>query len=151
VLDFAGVVRSVALDVSPLIADKDLDFDIATTPARLRAHEWMLRELARNLLHNAIRHSPAGAALSVRLMADSTHAALVVADNGPGIPSELAARLFEPFSAGDVLSGSGLGLAICREIVLALGGSIELHNREEHGRVVGLDATVRLPLAQNPV
>jgi two-component system sensor histidine kinase TctE len=39
---------------------RDLDFDIATQPAPVRAHEWMLRELTRNLLHNAIRHSPAG-------------------------------------------------------------------------------------------
>jgi two-component system, OmpR family, sensor histidine kinase TctE len=149
-LDLAEAVRAVALDVSPLIAEKDLDFDIATNPAPLRAHAWMLRELTRNLLHNAIRHSPAGAALSVRLLTDSTHAALVVADGGPGIPPELAARLFQPFSAGDVLSGSGMGLAICRDIAQALGGTIELHNREAHGRVVGLDATVRLPLAQNP-
>ncbi len=153
VMDLSDVVRSVALDVSPLIADKDLDFDIRTAPAAVRAHAWMLRELARNLLHNAIRHSPAGATLSVRVVADATHAALVVADSGPGVSATLAERLFQPFSAGDVLSGSGLGLAICHEIAQALGGSIELENREEHGWVTGLDATVRLPLAlvQNPV
>lgn len=149
VLDLAEAVRAVALDISPLIAERDLDFDISTTPAPLRAHTWMLRELVRNLLHNAIRHSPAGAALSVRVVADTTHAALVVADSGPGVSAELAARLFEPFSAGDVQSGSGIGLAICRDIAQALGGTIELHNREIHGRIVGLDATVRLPLAQN--
>jgi two-component system, OmpR family, sensor histidine kinase TctE len=149
VLDLAEAVRAVALDISPLIAEKDLDFEISTTPALLRAHAWMLRELTRNLLHNAIRHSPAGAALSVQVMADATHAALVVADGGPGVPAELATRLFQPFSAGDVLSGSGIGLAICREIALALGGTIELHNRETHGRIAGLDATVRLPLAHN--
>ena len=55
-------MREVALELSPLIADKDLDFEIATAPAPVRAHEWMLRELARNLLHNAIRHSPRGRA-----------------------------------------------------------------------------------------
>lgn len=148
--DLADVARAVALDISPLIAERDIDFEISTVPAAVRAHAWMLRELIRNLLHNAIRHSPEGAPLAVRIVADARHAALTVSDSGPGITAELRARLFQPFSAGDVRSGSGLGLAICNEIVAALGGSISLDNREEHGRVAGLDATVRLPLAQNP-
>ncbi|MFZ3119181.1 MAG: ATP-binding protein, partial [Variovorax sp.] len=62
--------------------------------------------------------------------------------------AELRGRLFAPFSAGDMASGSGLGLAICREIVQALRGRIALDNRLADGRVVGLDATVRLPLEQ---
>jgi two-component system sensor histidine kinase TctE len=147
--DFAEIVRSVALELSPLIADKDLDFEIATVPAPVRSHEWMLRELARNLLHNAIRHTPAGGPLAVRLLADANAVALVIADSGPGITAELRARLFQPFSAGDTRSGSGLGLAICSEIVSALRGTISLDNRESRGRVEGLDTTVRLPLAEN--
>ncbi len=146
VTDLAEAVRNVALEVSPLLADKDIDFDITTVTAPVHAHEWMLRELARNLLHNAIKHCPPGGALSVRVLADAHHVALTVADSGPGITDELRARLFQPFSAGDVRSGSGLGLAICHEIVAALGGTIALDNREAHGRVSGLDATVRLPL-----
>jgi two-component system sensor histidine kinase TctE len=142
-------MRAMALELSPLIADRDIDFDIETQPARVRAHDWMLRELARNLLHNAIKHTPAGASLSVRVLADARTAALVVSDSGPGIADELAARLFQPFSAGDVRNGSGLGLAICQEIVRALGGTIQLENRENSGRIAGLDATVRLPLAEN--
>jgi two-component system sensor histidine kinase TctE len=85
----------------------------------------------------------------VRVLADGQAAALVVSDSGPGIPAELRPRLFQPFSAGDVRGGSGLGLAICHEIVHALGGSIHLENRIEHGHLKGLDATVRLPLAEN--
>jgi two-component system, OmpR family, sensor histidine kinase TctE len=147
--DLAEVVRTVALELSPLVADKDVDFDIATVSAPVRSHEWMLRELARNLLHNAIKHTPAGGALSVRIVADRTSAALTIADTGAGIPAELGARLFQPFSPGDARSGSGLGLAICQEIVRALGGTLTLENREAHGRIEGLDATVRLPLAEN--
>ena len=148
-LDLAEIVRSVALDLSPLVAEKDLDFEIQTMPAPLLAHEWMLRELSRNLLHNAIKHSPRASRLAVRLVADRHYAALTVADGGPGIGEELKDRLFQPFSAGSTHSGSGLGLLICREIALALGGSITLENRMAHGRVSGLDATVRLPLVQN--
>lgn len=149
VSDLSEAVRAMALDLAPLVADKDIEFDIETTPAPVRAHEWMLRELSRNLLHNAIKHTPPGDALSVRVLADARTAALVVSDSGPGVPAELQPRLFQPFSAGDVRSGSGLGLAICHEIVRALGGSIQLENREIDRRTAGLDATVRLPLAEN--
>ncbi|MDP3762099.1 MAG: sensor histidine kinase [Ramlibacter sp.] len=147
--DLAEVVRSVALDLSALIADKDLDFEISTVAAPVRSHDWMLRELTRNLLHNAIRHNPPGGTLSVRVIADANSVALTIADAGPGIPAELRARLFQPFSPGNARSGSGLGLAICHEIVRALGGTITLENRETHGHIEGLDATVRLPLADN--
>ncbi|AVS84976.1 sensor histidine kinase [Paracidovorax avenae] len=140
-------LRAIALELSPLIAQRDLDFGIHTEPAPVLAHEWMLRELARNLLHNAIRHTPESGLLSVELVTDGRHATLTVADSGPGIDAELAQRLFQPFSAGDVRTGSGLGLAICQEIVRALGGQIELSNRMEGSRVAGLDAVVRLPLA----
>ena len=144
-----AAVRAMALELAPLVADKDLDFDIETQPAAVRAHEWMLRELSRNLLHNAIRHTPVRGTLSVRVHADGRTAALVVSDSGPGLPGELQARLFQPFSGGAVRSGSGLGLAICQEIVRALGGTIEMQNREKDHRTAGLDATVRLPLADN--
>ena len=141
------VLREVALDLSPLIAQGDLDFGIDTAAAPIRAHEWMLRELCRNLLHNAIRHAPPATELAVTLRTDGAQAVLSIADAGAGIDDELAARLFEPFSAGDVRKGSGLGLAICQEIVQALDGSIALVNRRQGARVLGLDAVVRLPLA----
>jgi two-component system sensor histidine kinase TctE len=149
-VDLAEVLRSMALELSPLIADKDLDFEIATEPAWIQAHEWMLRELTRNLLHNAVRHSPAGGSLSVRLVRDAGFATATIADQGAGIPDELRDRLFQPFSAGNARTGSGLGLAICHEIVAALGGNIALENRMERGHIEGLCATVRLPLADNP-
>ena len=149
VLDLATIARTIALDLAPLIADKNLDFGIETAQAPIRAHEWMLRELVRNLLHNAIKHAPEGSVLGVRLLTDRHFAALTVSDSGPGIGAELRARLFQPFSAGRS-DGSGLGLMICREIALALGGQIALDNRESHGRIDGLDTTVRLPLATTP-
>jgi two-component system sensor histidine kinase TctE len=149
VIDLAEVVRSVALELSPLIAEKELDFEIATVPAPVRSHDWMLRELTHNLLHNAIRHTPPGGPLAVRVETQAGSAVLTLADTGPGIPAELQARLFQPFSPGNARSGSGLGLAICHEVVAALGGAISLENRVTQGHITGVDATVRLPLADN--
>ncbi len=142
------VLRDVALDVSPLIAQSDLDFGIQTRSAPVLAHEWMLRELCRNLLHNAIRHTPVHGTLNVSLQVTEDEALLTISDSGSGIDDELASRLFQAFSAGDVRAGSGLGLAICQQIVRALDGQIQLRNREDAlGKVIGLDAMVQLPLA----
>ncbi len=148
-----GVVRGVALDLATLIAEAQLDFEIDTVPARVRAHEWALRELVRNLLHNAIRHTPAGGRLRLHMRAEAGWVGLTVADSGPGIAAEQRLRLFQPFSTStpaarpQVAGGSGLGLAICHEIVQSLGGRISLDNRVRAQQVLGLDATVSLPCA----
>ncbi|MES2584466.1 MAG: sensor histidine kinase N-terminal domain-containing protein [Pseudomonadota bacterium] len=149
-IDWSEVVRAVALDVSPLIAEKDIDFELITLPCNVHAHDWMLRELTRNLLHNAARHTPAGGQLSVRIQPVGDNAQLVVADTGSGISEDMRQRLFQPFATGDTKSGTGLGLTIAREIVQALDGSIQLNNRLEGGRIVGLDACTTLPLNNPP-
>ena len=144
-VDWAVVLREVALDLAPLIAEKDLDFSLeAPESAPLMAHDWMLRELTRNLLHNAIKHSAQGKALEVRLASNSQTTDLTIADHGAGIDEALRKRLFQPFSAGRERSGSGLGLAICLEIVQALRGTIALDNRLDGSQVLGLDASVSL-------
>jgi two-component system sensor histidine kinase TctE len=106
----------------------------------------MLRETIRNLLHNAVRLSPQGGDLMIRLQRDGDWAQLTISDSGPGISDALRMRLFQPFAAGSTHSGSGLGLTITREMVLALGGTIQLNNRYSGDTCTGLDACVRLPL-----
>ena len=148
--DWAPVVQGVALEVSALIAQRGLDFelDLDEGPAPVRAHEWALRELTRNLLHNAIRHTRT--LLLVRLERVDGQAVLTIRDDGPGIAPAQRAHLFEAFSASTSAGGTGLGLAICHEIVMSLGGRIELLDRGAADRVEGLDAVVRLALADNP-
>ncbi|MBQ0930910.1 sensor histidine kinase N-terminal domain-containing protein [Ideonella sp. 4Y16] len=147
VTDWAEVVRQLALDMAPLMAERELDVAVDLQAAPVRAHEWALRELSRNLIHNAVKHGPPHSALTITLLSDGRHAALTIADGGPGISEAQRQRLFQPFSAGDTRSGSGLGLSICHDVVLALGGQIALENRGRAGAVQGLDAIVRLPLA----
>ncbi len=157
VVDWAQTVRAVALDVSPLIAEKQLDFNLelptaaagsAPLAAPIRAHEWALRELTRNLLHNAIKHGPPFSQLQVALRIDppTGQATLHISDEGPGLSASQQQRLFQPFAAGGSAAGSGLGLAICHEIVLALGGHISLRNRDALRPEAGLVAEVSLAL-----
>jgi two-component system sensor histidine kinase TctE len=148
-VDWEPVLRAVALDLAPLVAEQQLDFELQTEPAAVRAHAWSLRELARNLLHNAIKHTPAQGLLAIRLHCTAVEAVLTVDDGGPGIDDAQRQRLFQPFAAGDGRSGAGLGLAICLGIVRAAAGRIALVNRLEGERIVGLRAEVRLPLADN--
>jgi two-component system, OmpR family, sensor histidine kinase TctE len=149
VADWSPIVRGVALDLAPLVADRRLEFDLDTTAAPVRAHEWALRELVRNLLHNAIKHAPAGSPLAVRVAVAAGEAVLTVRDHGAGLSAEARQRLFQPFSPGAAYGGAGLGLTICADIVDAIGGRIALDNRVDAGRVAGVDATVHLPLADN--
>jgi two-component system sensor histidine kinase TctE len=144
--DWAPAVREVALDLAPLMVERGLEFSIDTHSAPVHSHPWALRELVRNLLHNAVKHSPHGAALTLQLTRDAGAAELTIADHGPGIEDALRERLFQPFAAqggGELKAGAGLGLAICHEIVDSLGGTLALRNRDG----TGLDAVVRLPLA----
>jgi two-component system sensor histidine kinase TctE len=152
VSDWAAIVHALALDLSALIAQRGLDFeldlsDLADGPAPVRAHEWALRELTRNLLHNAIRHTRS--MLLVRLQRVDGQAVLTIRDDGLGLAPEVRQHLFEAFATSGSPGGSGLGLAICHEIVMSLGGRIALLDRGAADRAEGLDAVVHLALADN--
>lgn len=149
-LDWAESVRDLVLEMSPLIAEKSLDFELDATPCTVQAHEWMLREMVRNLLHNAVRHSPSGAALQMRLSQSGGMVTLLICDAGGGVSEELRARLFQPFATVGGHAGTGLGLTIAREIALALGGTVQLQNRLQDGQVCGLDASITLPSVVPP-
>ena len=106
-----------------------------------------MQRVLRNLLGNAVRYTSAGGkvVLSARLRGSGIE--LAVSDNGPGIPEEDAARVFEPFFRGDGARqrdgvGAGLGLAIARGIVEAHGGSIALDRTTAQGATF----RTRLPL-----
>ena len=127
-------------------------------PARVVGDPTRLNQVLNNLLSNAITFTPRGGRIEVRAMALEaagelpSRLQLQVRDTGVGIAPEHHANVFEAFTQADASTarpygGSGLGLAICQEITRSLGGEMALDNRQHHGQVVGLDATVRLPLA----
>jgi two-component system sensor histidine kinase TctE len=144
-IEWAAIVREVALDLSPLIAEKDIDFEITTKPSPVFGHDWMLREMVRNLLHNAIEHTPNAGQIQIEIGPTETSAQLTIGDSGTGIEGDMRARLFQPFATGNARSGTGLGLAIVQEIVTTLGGTIQMNNRFIGGCTHGMDAIVILP------
>lgn len=102
-----------------------------------------------NIVSNAIKHNPSGTALFFQLQCRNGQAMLTLADNGVGIPPELADRIFDPFVVGDesrnTRQGSGLGLAISHKIVTAHGGTIQLVQPPQPGYSTQFQVT--LPLA----
>ncbi|MDX1621675.1 MAG: PAS domain S-box protein [Nitriliruptorales bacterium] len=91
-----------------------------------------------NLLRNAVKHTPAGSTVAVRLEMADDDVLLHVEDDGPGIPSELADEIFEPFRQGPQAGtsanpGTGVGLSLVRAFVSLHGGEVWYEDREPHG------------------
>jgi len=94
----------------------------------------LLQIALRNLLDNALRYTPAQAAIQVAVEDDGQTLNLVVCDNGPGVPADTLARLGERFFRGaSSAEGSGLGLAIAARIMTLHGGRLALSNRPQGG------------------
>lgn len=115
-------------------------------PLTVHAGPIALKRALRNLIANAATH---GGGARVALGRQGDHAVIRIEDDGPGVPPELLAQIFEPFFRVDQarrksFPGAGLGLAIAREIIERHGGSIAISNREPHG----LLQVCRLPCAE---
>ena len=109
-----------------------------------------------NILHNAVKFSPAGAEVAVRVVADEQEVVVTVQDHGPGIPRSALTRVFERFYKGDRartrgVGGTGLGLSIARHVVEAHGGRIWAESEEGSGSTFGFAVPLAGPnLAVTP-
>lgn len=128
------LARDLAVECSPLIAEKELDFALETKGSasetfEVKGHEWLIRELFRNLMSNAMRHTPRGSSFGIDVRASDGTTEMSVWDSGEGMTPERESKLFEPFSTSDAVAGSGLGLIICRDICKSIGAQMAIRNR----------------------
>jgi two-component system sensor histidine kinase KdpD len=96
----------------------------------------LIEQLFINLLENTAKYTPAGSPIEISARKDDKGLVIDVADRGPGIPPDLAQKIFEKFfrlPREREGGGAGLGLAICRAIVEAHGGRIWVDSREGGG------------------
>ncbi|MEZ5126187.1 MAG: HAMP domain-containing sensor histidine kinase [Thermoleophilia bacterium] len=149
-VNLGRIVADAVSDARAANPERDIEL---TTPDELYVlgDDPQLRQVVANLLGNALRHTPATAAVRATAATDGSSAVLTVSDEGPGMPPEVAARVFEPFYRADpararTTGGAGLGLAIVAAIVQAHGGSIALQSEDGDGSTF----TVRLPLTSAP-
>jgi signal transduction histidine kinase len=133
------LLRDVADDWRTPAGARDVRIAVDAQPALVvHADRARIHQVLGNLVANAVRHSPAGGTVSLLGAADDGRVRIEVTDEGPGIPSADADRVFERFYRSDharsaTEGGSGLGLAIARWIVELHGGAIRVEQAEPHG------------------
>lgn len=128
------MARELIAEYLPLAEARRIDLGLdEIAPLSLRAEPDALRLIFRNALDNALKYTPVGGEVTLRLLPNDKDDVIEVVDNGPGIPFTERERIFDSFyripgASGD---GSGLGLAIAREAANRLGGTVSAHARQE--------------------
>jgi two-component system sensor histidine kinase BaeS len=146
-LDLAELADEAVEAIGPMARRRDVGIQLRVTgPVPLMGGQRELGRVLRNLIDNAVRHSPRDSVVTVEVLAAPQPQVRVI-DAGPGFPTGFGDRAFEAFSRADTArirdgNGAGLGLAIARGFVQAHGGTIRI-DEGPGGRVV-----VRLPAIQ---
>jgi len=131
-VDLSELIDGAVEAMAPLAGRSDVGLVVGTsTSVIVDGAPAQLARVVRNLIDNAIRHSPAGGVVAVDVSTSDDDAVVRVCDQGPGFADSIRVAAFEPFTradeARDVRTGTaGLGLAIARGIVSAHGGSIAI-------------------------
>ncbi len=147
--DLAEISGNAAAEVAPTVGERELRID-NDRPLRVEGNPDELHRMVLNLLDNAVRHTPPGSRIELRLRAAGRDAVVEVADDGPGIPPQLRDGVFDRFVRGDgpadtaLGGGSGLGLAIVRAVATSHGGTAEVTDSDSGGALF----RVRIPLSK---
>ena len=128
------LVRAQLESIAPLLAQKSLRLALAVDDADslVAIDRLQIGSAVLALLENALQHAPVGSLLRVDCLRRGRRVEISVADEGPGIAPDMAARLFEPFATGSA-TGTGLGLAIARAAAQAHGGELSFSPRAPQG------------------
>ena len=150
-LDLASIAAGALEEVQPIAGGRRMESHL-DGPLPLEGNPDELHRLIRNLLENAVRHTPDQTTVELTARRDGDEALLEVLDDGPGIPADMEDQVFDRFVRGEGPAdtarggGSGLGLAIVRAVAEAHGGSVSA-GRSTYG---GARFSVRLPLERAP-
>lgn len=148
-VDLHALVGTVIRDLEPSLEEHTVIFDGVPRPAPLLVHgdPERLEQVFHNLLQNAVKYSPAGGPITVRLTHDERSAAVTVIDRGIGIPEAALPNLFQRFFRAEntergFIKGMGIGLFLVHEIVTRHGGTVTVTSRVGEGSTF----VVTLPL-----
>ncbi|NML42968.1 two-component sensor histidine kinase [Ramlibacter sp. G-1-2-2] len=143
IVDLQAQLRESINTLIALADQRNIDLGLVgpeqgAAPVTLRCVAGDLRSILDNLIENALRYTPEGGVVDVRVSQDQGKLALEVVDTGPGIPQELLPRVFDRFFRvpGSAANGSGLGLAIAQAAAQRCGLSLTLRNREDRSGLI---------------
>lgn len=145
--DLSSITRQVVADLAPYAVAKDIELQLQAGPeTTINGVTALLGILVRNLVDNAVRYSPAGSHVQIRIESSKDAAVLTVCDQGPGIPEAERTRVWDRFYRvlGTGESGSGLGLSIVRRIADLHGADVQVADGDD-GK--GLCISVSFPTA----
>jgi signal transduction histidine kinase/ActR/RegA family two-component response regulator len=150
-VDLRDVVRDALLVAQPAADEKGIRvaFDADHSLGRVYGDAARLQQVASNLVSNALKFTPPGGAVHVRLRRSGNDIEMIVTDTGQGIVPEFLSSVFEVFRQADgsttrMHSGLGLGLSIVKSLVEAHSGIVSVHSA---GQDRGATFIVRLPIA----
>ena len=149
-VDLASVVETTIADHVTQAEAAGIDLGASIANASTRGIDWLIAEALRNLVANALAHTPAGGSVTVSCGVWEGAPFLEVADTGSGIPEADRDRIFGRFYRGSNArgSGSGLGLAIVKEVARVHGASLSI-DRGPSG--VGTIVQLLFPYTKPPV
>jgi heavy metal sensor kinase len=146
-VDLAALAEEVVAHLSVLAEEKSQSIAVERQEAPdALADRFGLRQALINLVDNAIKFTPPGGRIRIRVSGTPAGAVLDVIDSGPGVAPEACARIFDRFYRGDGVdaAGTGLGLSIAKYAVEASGGHLTLEDTGPHG------STFRMALPRAP-
>lgn len=153
----AGIAAALEL-VAPAAAARGVCLEVAgaVQPATVVTDGGRLRQVLVNFLANAVRASPEGGCVRVRAREEGEHFRVEVADEGPGVPPDVLAHLFQEFPNRSGRpdphgEGTGLGLALCRRLAEAQGGRVGAHAGPTGGAVFFVSLPARGDDAERPI
>jgi len=155
-VDIRKTMEAAAEGIRDRLVKDHITLDIDTDPAAIghfSADERRVRQVLYNLLSNAVGFSPKNG--TIRLRAERRDGSVVfsVTDQGPGIPPEMKARIFDRFEShpqGSHHRGAGLGLAIVRSFVQLHGGTVDIESEVGQGTTVICSFPLQPPAQQQP-
>ncbi|ADJ29153.1 sensor histidine kinase [Nitrosococcus watsonii] len=132
------LIKIVLNDHIPSSLSKQVELIAALNPVEIFGDREHLKIIIDNLLSNALKYSPSGSSVEIKLTQEEDEVCLEVHDSGSGVAPEDSVRIFDSFYQGKTqpsgpVKGTGLGLSIVKEIVLAHGGNIELVKESREG------------------
>lgn len=141
-VNILSIAREAIADIVPAAVQKNINIELIAHDEQytVEGNGTSLSIMIRNLVDNAVKYTQSGGAVIVSLKQDKDTITFQVADNGPGVPSDLKNRIFERFFRviGSKETGSGLGLSIVKQIVDIHHGTIHIIETQEPGLTIAI-------------
>ena len=137
-IDVGAVARQIVEEFLPTVTAHTLSYSGSNTPLLIEGDELRLIQVLQNLVQNAIKYSPAGGTVEVKVERHDKTVRVAVSDTGVGIPQTELSHLFQRFyRASNVderqISGLGIGLYVVKELVTLHGGTVDVMSEEGYG------------------